>query len=126
MHVYTVARLLQQIVYNNKNQLSTSLIIAGYDPYKGSQIYCIKSGGSITEEEFAMSGSGSTFLRGFKDSSYRSNMTYEEARKLAIDAIALAQASDGSSGGSARIVNCTKDNWTEEMVNYNSLPYTKC
>jgi len=40
----------------------SSLIIGGYDNVDGFSIYCVPMGGSMFKREFALAGSGSTFI----------------------------------------------------------------
>ena len=60
-----------QINYNNK-QLVGALIVAGWDKQKGGQVFCIPIGGTLVEERWAADGSGSIFLLGYLDATYRS------------------------------------------------------
>ena len=53
------------ICYENKNSLLASCILGGYDPYLGPQVYAITVGGSIIEQKFSVSGSGSGYIYGY-------------------------------------------------------------
>ena len=55
------------------------MICSGWDPYKGYQIYSVNQTGFFTEADWALSGSGSTFIWGYFDANFRSNMKKEEA-----------------------------------------------
>jgi 20S proteasome subunit beta 1 len=105
--VKTAANLFKNFIYEYKDRLSASIMIAGYDPVDGPVIYQIPPGGSLFQSKFGISGSGSTYLYGFCDEHYKENMTLEQARKFAISAVSHAQTRDGSSGGIIRIVNVT-------------------
>lgn len=83
-HVKTAAKLFQQICYQNKDNLEASIIVGGWDPYEGSQIYSIPVGGTCIKRNLATSGSGSLFIYGFCDSNFRENFTIEEAKKFAL------------------------------------------
>ena len=63
-----------QINYNNKH-LVGALIVAGWDKQKGGQVFCIPIGGTLVEERWAADGSGSIFLLGYLDATYRSGIT---------------------------------------------------
>ena len=39
--VHTVANLTRLIGYNNKDNMTAGLIVGGYDPYKGGQVYTL-------------------------------------------------------------------------------------
>ena len=124
-----------QINYNNKH-LVGALIVAGWDNKAGGQIFGIPIGGTIVQEQWAIDGSGSTFIWGYLDSVYRyskaggkddarsvqqeclidvsndqcapcrEGMTQAEAEEVVSCALALAMARDGSSGGMCRLVIC--------------------
>ena len=61
---------LLQLLYNNKH-LVGALIVAGWDRYKGGQVYCLPIGGTLVRENWAADGSGSLFLLGYMDSVFR-------------------------------------------------------
>lgn len=105
-HVLTAARMFQKINY--EKQLQTGYIVAGWDPYRGPQVYSVNLGGATLERDFTMGGSGSGFIYGYCDANYKPNMTYEEAKNFCITAVSLAMKRDGSSGGIIRTANITE------------------
>ncbi len=76
--VRTVANLMRKICYNNKDNLMAGLIVGGWDPYEGGQVYEIPLGGTIMRQKFALGGSGSSYIYGLVDSHYREGMSREE------------------------------------------------
>lgn len=90
-HVKTAARLFQQVMYSNKDYLEASIVIGGWDPYEGSQVYALPLGGSLIPRNFALSGSGSMFIYGFCDANFREGFTLEEAKKFAVTSIIKKQ-----------------------------------
>ena len=111
-----VAALLRNILVNN--ELSASIVCAGYDHILGrGVIYSITQGGTVFEEKvWAAGGSGSTFIMGYLDSCYPKDKYYdnkappppilqseEEALDFVCNAIGLAMDRDGSSGGFVRM-----------------------
>lgn len=48
--------MFQDIVYQNKNRLSAGIIVAGWDKYKGGEVYSIPLGGSLHKQPFAIGG----------------------------------------------------------------------
>lgn len=105
---------LKQIAHILKSHLtekmSASLICAGYQQGSG-HIYSIAPNGSIMKEEhgFAVSGSGSTFILGHLDNFYKTDMEEQEAIDFVVNAVRLAIARDGSSGGFVRIHTLNND-----------------
>ena len=108
-YVESAASVMREIIYNNAGRLSASMICSGWDPYKGYQIYSVNQTGFFREADWAMSGSGSTFIWGYFDANYKPDMELEQAKEFIKSAISLACYRDGSSGGIIRMVNITKD-----------------
>ncbi|KAJ5682158.1 hypothetical protein N7462_005323 [Penicillium macrosclerotiorum] len=87
---------------------SAGIIIAGYDPRHGGQVYSIPLGGSLHKQSFAIGGSGSTYIYGYTDAHWREQMTEEEGIDFVRSALQEAIKWDGSSGGVIRMVVLTK------------------
>jgi 20S proteasome subunit beta 1 len=98
--IKTAAHILSSICFENKGDMSTSLLVAGWDDVRGLQLYTISQGGSlIPSKSYALSGSGSSYVYGWCDSAYRSNFNRDECVSFVTEAIELAMQRDGSSGG---------------------------
>lgn len=82
--VRIAANQLSKMSYNYRDQLSAGFIIAGWDKQLGSQIYTVSLGGSLIQQKVALSGSGSTYIYGFVDTNYRSNMSKDECINFVI------------------------------------------
>jgi len=102
------ASLFQELCYENKDSLSAGIIIAGYDPRHGGQVYSIPLGGSLHKQSFAIGGSGSTYIYGYTDAHWKENMTEAEGIDFVRSALQEAIKWDGSSGGVIRMVVLTK------------------
>ena len=104
-----VASLLHNILVDNKDELSASLICAGYDhEMDRGVIYTVSPGGTVFEEtSWAAGGSGSTYILGHLDSCHPKKgsllQTEEEALEFVSNAIGIAMDRDGSSGGFIRM-----------------------
>ena len=90
-------------------QLIAASLVAGWDEEKGGQVYGIPIGGTMIEEKWTTDGSGSTYIWGYLDAEFRDDFTREEAENFVVEAVALAMARDGSSGGIIRMHTVTKD-----------------
>jgi len=121
--VNTAANLFRMIAYNNKDNLSAGLIIAGYDPKRGGQVYSIPLGGTLHKVKFACDGSGSGYIAGLVDEYYRPGMTKDEALAFVQKSVAHAMARDGSSGGMVRTLVISADGVEEGYIPGNQLPY---
>ncbi|CAI7769825.1 unnamed protein product [Closterium sp. NIES-53] len=102
--VKTVANVVKQISYSNKNMLSAGMIVGGWDQYDGASVYALPQGGTLLKAPFAIGGSGSSYLFAFCDATFKEGMSKEEAEAFVVKAVSLAMARDGASGGCVRTV----------------------
>ncbi|MHA1269767.1 MAG: archaeal proteasome endopeptidase complex subunit beta [Candidatus Helarchaeota archaeon] len=103
------AKLVSNILYRNKIfPYFTSTILAGADE-SGTYLFALDPIGSIIEDEFATIGSGSEISIGVIENRYKPEITVEDAKKLAIDAISAASRRDPTSGEGIDILIIKKD-----------------
>jgi 20S proteasome subunit beta 1 len=121
--VKTCANLMRQICYNNKDRMQAGMICGGWDPYDGGQVYEIPLGGTIMKQKFAVGGSGSTYIYGLVDSTFKEGMSKEECKEFVKTAISHAMARDGSSGGVIRLVIIDQSGVEKEVVLGDKLPF---
>jgi len=120
--VRTAASLIQRISYSNKNNLLAAIIIGGWDPHNGGEVWEVTLGGSRVKQSWAISGSGSSYIYGYCDANYRDGMSKEEALKFVRNALSLAMNRDGSSGGVIRTAVITKDGVERGFVPGDQVP----
>ncbi|HUX99643.1 MAG TPA: archaeal proteasome endopeptidase complex subunit beta [Candidatus Deferrimicrobium sp.] len=75
----------------------TNTIMGGIDA-SGPRIYALDAIGSVIEDEYATTGSGSELAVGVLESEYTPKMTVEDGKRLAIRAIQSAAQRDPTSG----------------------------
>eukprot|EP00428_Durinskia_dybowskii_P060635 CAMPEP_0170381684 /NCGR_PEP_ID=MMETSP0117_2-20130122/14540_1 /TAXON_ID=400756 /ORGANISM="Durinskia baltica, Strain CSIRO CS-38" /LENGTH=214 /DNA_ID=CAMNT_0010637271 /DNA_START=74 /DNA_END=718 /DNA_ORIENTATION=+ len=121
--VKTCANLMRKICYNNKDRMMAGMICGGWDPYEGGQVYEIPLGGTIMQQKFALGGSGSSYIYGLVDSTYKEGMSKEECKTFVKNAISHAMARDGSSGGVIRLVVIDQTGIEKEVVLGDKLPF---
>lgn len=121
--VRTIATLVQQMNYNNKH-LSAAMVCAGWDPRSGGQVFGIPIGGSLVPQKWSIDGSGSSYIWGLCDATYKDGMTREEAEQWVLEVITAAFARDGSSGGLVRLVTINKDGVHRRVVQGEALPHS--
>lgn len=102
--VHSLAHLVSRVSYTNKGRLLAAMIVAGWDRQRGGRVYGVPIGGTVVELPWSVEGSGSTYIFGHCDSMYREGMNKEEAVSFVTEALSLAMARDGSSGGMVRLV----------------------
>lgn len=83
-------------------------VLGGVDE-SGSHVYSIDPLGGTTEEDYAVSGSGSQFALGVLEQHYESSVTIDDARDLAIQAIRSALERDTASGNGINIGTVTEE-----------------
>ena len=120
--VKLVANLTMQLAYRNKDRLSAGMIIGGWDKVLGPQIYGIPLGGSLTRVPFTVGGSGSAYIYGWCDNTWKEDMTREEAEAWVARSISLAIARDASSGGVIRLVTIHESGSARQMLKPHQHP----
>lgn len=78
--VKTAAKMIENIIYRNKDALQAGILVAGYDKQEGGSVYSVTLGGTLVKGSFAMSGSGSIYIHGFFDKYWKENMTENECK----------------------------------------------
>ncbi|KAE8585184.1 hypothetical protein XENTR_v10021240 [Xenopus tropicalis] len=119
--VLAAANLIKGISYKYKEEIAAHLIVAGWDSKNGGQVYGTL-GGMITRQPFAIGGSGSTYIYGFVDSTFKPGMSREECETFAVQALSLAMERDGSSGGVIYLVTVTKEGTKNRIISGDNIP----
>lgn len=100
--VKRAATIARNIVYKNR-WLLAKLIIAGYDSTGMGTVFSVDLGGTMTKSEWALGGSGSSFIYGYCDANWRQDMTLREGLAFVRNAIGYATRRDNMSGGCIRM-----------------------
>lgn len=87
-----------------------------------SQVFTIPLGGMLTRQPVALGGSGSTYIWGHMDATYKENMAKEKCVEFVRNAVTLALTRDGSSGGCVRVAIITKDGVERRTFINSDLP----
>ena len=80
--VSTAASVFKKICYENRDSLSAGIICAGWDKKNGGQVYSIPLGGLLKRQPFSIGGSGSTYVYGLVDKTFKEGMTKEECMEF--------------------------------------------
>lgn len=121
--VKAASHLFREICYKNKDRLMAGVICAGWDAVRGGQVYGIPIGGSCHRQPFSIGGSGSTYVYGLVDRTFREGMGKDECMDFVKETVSHAMARDGSSGGVIRLVVIDKEGVTTHFVPGDALPY---
>ena len=106
--VKEAANLLANYVYSNIRSFSvipgiTHFLLAGFDE-SGLHLYDIFPDGSVTEiDDYVSSGSGSVFVYGVLESSYKKGMDEKEAIDLATKSVNASLQRDTGSGNGLEV-----------------------
>jgi len=120
--VHTAATLFQKMCYDNKDQLSAGIIVAGWDKDEGPSVYNIPLGGGLFRQPWAIGGSGSTYVYGYCDATYNEGWGRDETVEFVKNTLALAMSRDGSSGGVIRMCVITEGGVERLFVPGDQLP----
>uniref|UniRef100_A0A8C8S5Q1 Proteasome subunit beta n=1 Tax=Pelusios castaneus TaxID=367368 RepID=A0A8C8S5Q1_9SAUR len=120
--VHTAASLFKEMCYRYREDLTAGIIVAGWDCRRGGQVYSVPMGGLMVRQPFSVGGSGSTYIYGFVDASYKPGMSKEECLRFTANALALAMDRDGSSGGVIRLAAITEQGVERQVILGNQLP----
>ncbi|PKI83468.1 proteasome endopeptidase complex [Malassezia vespertilionis] len=116
------ANLFQELIYQNKDRLSAGIIVAGWDKRHGGRVYNVPLGGGVFEQPWAIGGSGSTYIYGYCDSTWRPNWDQDQTLEFVKNALSLAMRRDGSSGGTIRMAVITEDGVQRHFIPGDKLP----
>lgn len=112
--VQSAARLCSNILFNQRYfPYYVQIIMAGYEGKDAGQIYNIDLFGSLTEEKFISTGSGSPVAYGYLESEFKENMSVDEAYKVALQAIAAAIRRNAGTGDGINVVIIDKNGYRE-------------
>jgi proteasome beta subunit len=103
LSVKGIATLLSNILFSSKFfPYIVQLIVGGYDTKP--RLYVLDLYGSITEEQYAATGSGSPVAYGVLEEQYRPDLTLDEAVEIAAKAVKSAILRDSATGDGIDIV----------------------
>jgi 20S proteasome subunit beta 1 len=121
--VVTAARVMQTLCYRYRFQISAGILVVGYDAINGGQVYSVPLGGALLSLDYAMGGSGSTYLYGWADQNFKKGMTRDQALNFVREAVSHAISRDGSSGGVIRSIIIDKNGVQPETIPWGKIPY---
>ena len=113
MPVKSAATLMSNILNQRKfYPYYVQLILGGYDD-TGGHVYSLDAAGGAIPDKYNSAGSGSPYVFGVLEDSYRDDLTTQEGIDIAVRAITAAKNRDSASGGKIDIAAITKDGFKE-------------
>ncbi len=117
MSVRSAVRLFSVIMYQYKFMPFLSEVIFGGIDEEGPHLYVMDSLGSVIEDDYAAIGTGAPIAIGIIESRYRKDLSPEEAKELALNAIKAAISRDATSGDGIDVVVITPSkSWNESIT----------
>ena len=121
--VSVAAHIFQQLCYQNKDNLLAGIICAGWDDKEGGSVWSIPIGGTLIQQPYSIGGSGSGYIYGYCDANFKEGMSRDECISFVKNALALAMARDGSSGGVIRLAIIDAQGVERQVFTGNDIPY---
>ncbi|MHA1794075.1 MAG: proteasome subunit beta [Promethearchaeota archaeon] len=116
--VNSIAKILSGILYGAKQQgpyyvYQVHHLIGGVD-YKGPRMYDVGGYGSILEEKYSSTGSGSIVAYGVLEDKYSEDLSISDGVEVVKTAVRAAISRDIGSGNGVDIVIITADNFEKK------------
>ena len=113
----SVAKMMSVIMFERRFfPLLTQVIVGGFEVKP--EIYTLDPLGSLLPDDYAAVGTGAEMALGIMDSEFKSNMSEEKAKELAIKAIKSSIQRDSSSGDGIDLLAITTAGASEESIKF--------
>ncbi|KAI9668717.1 MAG: proteasome core particle subunit beta 2 [Trizodia sp. TS-e1964] len=109
--VVTVMTLLKQHLFRHQGYIGAYLVVAGVDP-TGVGLFTVHAHGSTDKLPYVTMGSGSMAAMSVFESTWKPNMTKDDAVKVAAEAIEAGIFNDLGSGSNVDVCVITKEKAT--------------
>jgi len=111
--VKALARLTSNVLFSSRlYPLVLQAVIGGIDD-TGSHLFGLDPLGSVTEEEYIATGSGSPIAYGVLEAGYHKDLTIQQGISLVIRSVWSAMKRDIGSGDSFDVITVTKEGYRE-------------
>ena len=111
--IKTAARLVSNVFFSARLfPYITNVLVGGYD-INGANIFNVELFGSLIEEKYASTGSGSPIAYGILEDEYYENISINEGMVLAVKAVLSAMRRDAMSGDYFNVVMIDKNGYKE-------------
>lgn len=128
MPVKSAATLMANILNQRKfAPYYVQLILGGYDD-SGGFVYSLDAAGGAIPDKYTSAGSGSPYVFGVLEDTFKDGLSTDEGIDLAIRAITAAMNRDSASGGMISVAVITKDGFKEisdEEINKRKEKFSK-
>lgn len=109
LSVKAIASLMSNILFSSRSSpLIVQAIVAGIDD-EGPKMFNLDFFGTLTEEKYIATGSGSPLAIAVLETKYRDNLTVKEAIPIVIEAVKAAMKWDPGSGEGFDVIVITRE-----------------
>jgi proteasome beta subunit len=113
----SIAKLMSVIMFERRFfPLLTQVIVGGVNTK--SQIYTLDPIGSVLPDDYAAVGTGAEMALGVLDSEYKSSLTADQSKELALKAIRSSIQRDSASGDGIDLLVITKGAQAQESLSF--------
>jgi proteasome beta subunit len=113
----SIAKLMSVIMFERRFfPLLTQVIVGGVNTK--SQIYTLDPIGSVLPDDYAAVGTGAEMALGVLDSEYKSSLTADQSKELALKAIRSSIQRDSASGDGIDLLVITKGGQAQESLSF--------
>jgi proteasome beta subunit len=113
----SIAKLMSVIMFERRfYPLLTQVIVGGVNTK--SQIYTLDPLGSVLPDDYAAVGTGAEMALGVIDSEYKSSLTAEQSKELALKAIRSSIQRDSASGDGIDLLVITKGGQAQQSLSF--------
>ncbi|KAL7752427.1 proteasome core particle subunit beta 2 [Sorochytrium milnesiophthora] len=102
--IITAMTMLKQMLFRYQGNIGAALILGGYDPVVGPQLYTLHPHGSTDKLPYVTMGSGSLAAMAIFEKEWRENMNRQEAIDLVKEGIRAGIFNDLGSGSNVDVV----------------------
>ena len=107
--IHSLARLCSLIFHQNRGYpFMADILLGGYD-VNGPALFNVDMFGSVEEKSYVTTGSGSPVAYGLLEEKYKEDLTVEEAKKIALQAVKAAIIRNIGTGDGINIAVMDKD-----------------
>jgi proteasome beta subunit len=110
MPIKAASRLVANVLFSARGGLMAQILVGGVDS-TGPHVFSLDPFGSLTEEKFVATGSGSPVAYGVLEDKYKEDNTIDEMLPVVVRAVDSAMKRDIASGDNFDIAVITKEGY---------------
>lgn len=110
--ISSAARIVSNLLFSARSTLRTHVLVGGVDD-TGSHVFSIDPFGSLTQEKFVSTGSGSPMAIGVLEDNYSEGVTINNFLPIVVKAVNSSIKRDAASGNNYNIITITEKGYQE-------------